>query len=827
MRDLVKGNGLHFLAVFAKPRHARSRHSGRTHYLFVRLCFLAAIALLSATAVVVLPLVGSGRSPVAAAASDPVLVIAGDISCGPTDPNFGGGNPADCQQRATANLIAGIAPNYLMPGGDDQYTPSESEGQQPLASDYTNGYGASWGQLQNPSSGNYVPGLVVRPTPGDHEYGDANENDMGLGLSNASNYYSYFGGLGDLPAGVNGPSNDFYSFDIPVNGGTWHIISLDSECAALPASMGPGPSGSAAGCAQGSPEETFLHNDLAAHQGECTLIHWHEPEWSEGANGTDDTDYQAFWNDAYQYHVTAIVNGHDHDYERWQPLNASGTPDPNGVDEIIAGTGGNSHGLEDNPSASVVSDDFSHFGVLELTLHAGSADFAFMKVGGGTGDSGTISCDPVVSGVSSSSGPVSGGNTVTVTGSNFVGTPTVHFGSNLATNVSVTSPTTLTAKVPSGSMGTFDVTVTNAPPTGVGGSGPTSSTSAADQYTYGLAPTVTSVSPNVGPLSGGTSVTVTGTNLGGASAVNFGANPATRVVVNGGGTSLTATSPPGALGAVDVTVTTTAGTSATSSADRFTYQSGYWMVGNDGGVFSFGGAPFEGSVPALGIHVNNIVAMVPTADSKGYWMIGSDGGVFAFGDAGFVGSIPGIHVHVNDIVGAVPTQDGKGYWMVGNDGGVFAFGDAGFVGSLPGIHVHVSNIVAVVPTADSKGYWMIGSDGGVFAFGDAGFVGSLPGINVHVKNIVGAVPTSSGKGYWMVGNDGGVFAFGDAGFVGSLPGLNVHVSNIVGVVSTADGKGYWMVGSDGGVFAFGDAGFVGSLPGLNVHVSNIVAFAHQ
>ena len=67
-----------------------------------------------------------------------------------------------------------------MPGGDTQYTPSESEGQQPLASDYTNGYGASWGQLQNPSSGNYVPGLVVRPTPGDHEYGDANENDRGL-----------------------------------------------------------------------------------------------------------------------------------------------------------------------------------------------------------------------------------------------------------------------------------------------------------------------------------------------------------------------------------------------------------------------------------------------------------------------------------------------------------------------------------------------------------------------------------------------------------------------------------------------------------------------
>ena len=65
-------------------------------------------------------------------------------------------------------------------------------------------------------------------------------------------------------------------------------------------------------------------------------------------------------------------------------------------------------------------------------------------------------------------------------------------------------------------------------------------------------------------------------------------------------------------------------------------------------------------------------------------MVGSDGGVFAFGDAGFVGSLPGLGVHVNNIVGIVADRDGKGYWMVGADGGVFAFGDAGFVGSVPG-----------------------------------------------------------------------------------------------------------------------------------------------
>ncbi len=81
-------------------------------------------------------------------------------------------------------------------------------------------------------------------------------------------------------------------------------------------------------------------------------------------------------------------------------------------------------------------------------------------------------------------------------------------------------------------------------------------------------------------------------------------------------------------------------------------------------------------------------------------------------------------VHVSNIVGIVPTPSGHGYWMVGSDGGVFAFGDAGFVGSLPGLGVHVSNIVGIVPTPSGHGYWMVGSDGGVFAFGDAPFLGS-------------------------------------------------------------------------------------------------------
>ena len=123
--------------------------------------------------------------------------------CGNTDPNFNGGNPDDCQQRATANLVHNIAPNYLLPGGDTQYDADPVEGGQPTTTDYTDGYDGSWGQLQNPGSSNYVAGLVVRPTPGDNEYGDANENDRGS-VSTASNYYANFGasGLNDLPAGV-------------------------------------------------------------------------------------------------------------------------------------------------------------------------------------------------------------------------------------------------------------------------------------------------------------------------------------------------------------------------------------------------------------------------------------------------------------------------------------------------------------------------------------------------------------------------------------------------------------------------------------------------
>jgi len=168
---------------------------------------------------------------------------------------------------------------------------------------------------------------------------------------------------------------------------------------------------------------------------------------------------------------------------------------------------------------------------------------------------------PVITSISPTSGPTGGGTTVVITGTNLSGATAVSFGATSA-SYTVNSATQITATSPAGSAGTVDVRVTT-----VGG---TSATSAADFFTYVASPAVTSISPTAGPLAGGTSVVITGTNLSGATAVSFGGTAATGYTVNSS-TQITATSPAGAVGTVDVRVTTVGGTSATSAADQFTY----------------------------------------------------------------------------------------------------------------------------------------------------------------------------------------------------------------------------------------------------------------
>ena len=175
---------------------------------------------------------------------------------------------------------------------------------------------------------------------------------------------------------------------------------------------------------------------------------------------------------------------------------------------------------------------------------------------------------PTVTNVSPSLGTTAGGTSVVITGTNFSGTTGlagVTFGGANATSYTVDSATQITAVAPSRSAGTVDVIVTNA--------GVSSSAGASDHYTYIDAPTVTGVSPNRGATAAGASVVITGTNfagLTGATAVKFGANNAISYTVDST-TQITATAPSGSVGTVDITVTNPTATSATGSADRYTY----------------------------------------------------------------------------------------------------------------------------------------------------------------------------------------------------------------------------------------------------------------
>jgi hypothetical protein len=235
----------------------------------------------------------------------------------------------------------------------------------------------------------------------------------------------------------------------------------------------------------------------------------------------------------------------------------------------------------------------------------------------------------------------------------------------------------------------------------------------------------------------------------------------------------------------------------------------YWTVASDGGIFAFGGLPFDGSMGGIKLD-QPMVGIAPTTTlsgptGQGYWTVAADGGIFTFGNAGFHGSMGGIKLN-KPMVGMAADPATGGYWTVASDGGVFAF-DAPFFGSMGAVKL-TKPVVAMVATPDGGGYWLFASDGGVFAFGDAGFAGSLGKLTLAAP-IVGAT-SPDGGGYLMVASDGGVFAFGDAGFYGSLGGHKL-ARPVVGIAS-ADPGGYWLTDSNGAVTSFGDAGYFGSAP---------------
>jgi hypothetical protein len=209
---------------------------------------------------------------------------------------------------------------------------------------------------------------------------------------------------------------------------------------------------------------------------------------------------------------------------------------------------------------------------------------------------------------------------------------------------------------------------------------------------------------------------------------------------------------------------------------------GYWLVASDGGVFSFGDADFYGSIPGLGIapvdspsvpRLNApIVGMVSSRDGGGYYLLGADGGVFTFGDAKYEGSCPALENCSSGAATMMIDGTGNGYWVVAYDGDVYAFGDATAYGGPAAYLPYATEVLSAVPTPSGNGYWILFSDGEIYTFGDAAYLGSPFG-QIQFSNPASAIyATADGGGYWVTTSNGKVYAYGDApndGGVSSLP----------------------------------------------------------
>ena len=267
---------------------------------------------------------------------DPVIAAAGDIACDPstTSPDdavdrAGLQKGSSCRMKATSDLLVSMRPTAVLALGDLQY----HEG---TLAEFQQSYAPTWGRVK----------AITHPAVGNHEY----STRAALG------YYRYFG------AAAGDPTKGYYSFDI----GAWHLIVLNSNCEQV------------GGCQAGSPQEQWLRADLADHPTACTLAYWHHPRFSSGPHGSDPA-YDAFWQDLYQGGAEIVLNGHDHDYERFAPQDPYGRADAaHGLREFVVGTGGRNHYRFTMvlPHSEVRNDDT--FGVLTLTLHAHSYDWRFV-----------------------------------------------------------------------------------------------------------------------------------------------------------------------------------------------------------------------------------------------------------------------------------------------------------------------------------------------------------------------------------------------------------------------------------------------------------------
>lgn len=233
-------------------------------------------------------------SPSATATPAPVAVLVGAGDIGDCD------TPDD---TATAALLDDIE-GTVFTAGDNAY-------ENGTAKEFATCYDETWGRHK----------ARTRPAPGNHDWN----------TSALSGYLDYFG---DAARGEDGPS--WYSYDL----GAWHVIVLDSECSRV------------GGCDTDSPQGRWLAADLAASDARCTVAIWHKPRFTSGEHGNDGS-VAPFWTALYRAGVDVVINGHDHDYERFAPQDPSAREDrERGIREFVVGTGGTPLRKFDQPVAN-------------------------------------------------------------------------------------------------------------------------------------------------------------------------------------------------------------------------------------------------------------------------------------------------------------------------------------------------------------------------------------------------------------------------------------------------------------------------------------------
>jgi hypothetical protein len=285
----------------------------------------------------------TATSPASSASASPALATAtattATVSSEPAAVLIGAGDVCRlsyvAQARKTAALVA-ARPNAMV------FTLGDNSNDQGTAKQYRDCFGTTWGAFKS----------RIHPVAGNHD----------MLTSGGAPYYAFFGEAAG-PAG-----KGYYSYDLAVN---WHVVVLNGNC------------GAAGGCGKGSAQEKWLKADLAANSTKHVIAMWHQPEFSSGGHGSTST-YITWWRDLYAAHAEIVLDGHDHDHERFAPQSPDGTADPNGIREFVVGTGGAAH----SPIVRVRSNsevrNASTYGVLELTLRRDSYSWRFIPVAGGT-----------------------------------------------------------------------------------------------------------------------------------------------------------------------------------------------------------------------------------------------------------------------------------------------------------------------------------------------------------------------------------------------------------------------------------------------------------